>query len=201
MAEPSTPTISLSIDADDDAPSARSGSARVAERDGHARFVAQLVERHRPALLRYVTGLLGRRAHDVEDVLQETYVRLLGARDLEPGAGRARAYVFKVATNLAYDRFRRCPETRLEDLPAHAELSSPDASPEHLVDFAQGLEILKKTVLGLKPRCRRVFLLRAAEELSYEAIAARLGVSKRTVEREMQHALEVCQRRLERAKR
>lgn len=200
MAEPSTPTMSLSIDADDEAPSSRADSASVTER-GHARFVAQLVERHRPALLRYLTSLLGRREHDVEDVLQETYVRLLGARDLEPSAGRARAYVFKVATNLAYDRFRRRPETRLEDLPAHTELASPDASPEHLVDFAQGLEILKKAVLGLKPRCRQVFLLRAAEELSYEAIAARLGVSKRTVEREMRHALEVCQRRLERTRK
>jgi DNA-directed RNA polymerase specialized sigma24 family protein len=41
-----------------------------------------------------------------------------------------------------------------------------------------------------------VFLLRTAEELDYEEIAQRLNVSKRTVEREMQTALELCQQRL-----
>jgi DNA-directed RNA polymerase specialized sigma24 family protein len=41
-----------------------------------------------------------------------------------------------------------------------------------------------------------VFLLRTSHEWSYEEIAERLGVSKRTVEREMQAALEACQREL-----
>jgi DNA-directed RNA polymerase specialized sigma24 family protein len=41
-----------------------------------------------------------------------------------------------------------------------------------------------------------VFLLRTSHELSYEAIAERLRISKRTVEREMQAALDACQREL-----
>ena len=158
------------------------------------RFVRELFERHRHALLRYLKGLLTNRA-DAEDALQETYARLLDVTDLDQAGGRARAYLFKVATNLARDRFRRRRESSIDDASAN-ELASGEDPPEVVVDFGRGLAIVKRTILELKPRCRRVFLLRVAEELDYEAIAARLGISKRTVEREMQHALEVCQRRL-----
>ena len=60
----------------------------------------------------------------------------------------------------------------------------------------QSLAIVERTLLGLPTRCRQVFLLRVSAELSYEAIAERFGVSKRTVEREMQTALDACQRTL-----
>jgi RNA polymerase sigma-70 factor (ECF subfamily) len=166
----------------------------------HALFVRQLFERYRHALMRYLLGLLKRRA-DAEDVVQETYVRLLGVADLDRSASRARGYLFKVATNLARDRFRRRVEQGADTALATDDLASSDDSPEAIVDFAQGLAIVKRVLLELKPRCRQVFLLRVSEELDYETIAARLGISKRTVEREMQHALEVCQKRLERSGR
>lgn len=139
-------------------------------------------------------GLLGR-AGDADDVLQETYLRLLGQPALERSEARARAYAYRIATNLVHDRFRRRSGTSLEAL---AEADEPVAShePPQLVDLALGLERIEQTLLELKPRCRRVFLLRVAEDQSYDAIAAVLGVGKRTVEREMRHALEVLQRRL-----
>jgi RNA polymerase sigma factor (sigma-70 family) len=166
--------------------------------DEHALFVRQLFERYRHALMRYLWGLLKRRA-DAEDVVQETYMRLLSVADLDRSGSRARAYLFKVATNLARDRFRRRAEQGAGTELVEEDFASSDDSPELIVDFAQGLAIVKRTLLDLKPRCRQVFLLRVSEELDYETIAARLGVSKRTVEREMQHALEVCQKRLERS--
>ncbi|HVS23155.1 MAG TPA: RNA polymerase sigma factor [Gammaproteobacteria bacterium] len=156
-------------------------------------LVARMFERFRLPLLRYLTDLLSRR-DEAEDLVQETYLRLMQVETIE--TGRVRALIFKVATNLAYDRFRqrraRGPhgDDALADLPAH------EPAPERVVAFEQGVEIVKRTLLELKPRCRQVFLLRASAELGYEEIARRLGISKRTAEREMQHALEVCQRRL-----
>ena len=157
-------------------------------------LVVRTFERFRSPLLRYLTDLLSRR-DEAEDLVQETYLRLMQVENIE--AGSVRALIFKVATNLAYDRFRqrraRGPhgdDSLLADLPAH------DPVPERIVALEQGVAIVKRTLLELKPRCRQVFLLRTTAELSYEEIAARLGVSKRTVEREMQHALDVCQRRL-----
>jgi RNA polymerase sigma-70 factor (ECF subfamily) len=177
-------------------PSDRPASPAAA--DEHARFVRELFERHRHALLRYLRGLLANVA-DAEDALQEAYARLLDVAELDKTGGRARAYLFKVATNLARDRFRRRRESRIDDA-AVDELASGEDPPEVVVDFGRGLSVVKRTLLELKPRCRQVFLLRVSEELDYDSIAARLGVSKRTVEREMQHALDTCQRRLKRSR-
>jgi RNA polymerase sigma-70 factor (ECF subfamily) len=156
--------------------------------------VARLFERFRVPLLRYLTDLLTRR-EEAEDVVQETYVRLMQVERIENG--RVRALIFKVATNLAYDRFRerRARGPHADDA-ALADMESDEPAPERIVAFEQAVGIVKRTLLDLKPRCRQVFLLRTGWDLGYDEIAARLGISKRTVEREMQHALEVCQRRL-----
>jgi RNA polymerase sigma-70 factor (ECF subfamily) len=157
-------------------------------------LVARLFERFRVPLLRYLTDLLSRR-DEAEDLVQETYLRLMQVEQIE--TGRVRALIFKVATHLAYDRFRqRRARGPHGDDAALAELPARDPAPERVVAFEQGVEIVKRTLLELEPRCRQVFLLRASAELGYEEIARRLGISKRTAEREMQHALEVCQRRL-----
>jgi RNA polymerase sigma-70 factor (ECF subfamily) len=157
-------------------------------------LVARNFERFRSPLLRYLTDLLSRR-DEAEDLVQEAYLRLLQVESIE--VGRMRALIFKVATNLAYDRFRqrraRGPhgdDDQLADLPAN------EPTPDRIVAFEQGVEIVKRTLLDLKPRCRQVFLLRTSAELGYDEIAKRLGISRRTAEREMQHALDVCQRRL-----
>lgn len=165
--------------------------------DSRARCVARLVECYRGALLRHLKGLLPR-PEDAEDVLQETCRRLLDAPQLDTSSARARAYMFRIATHLAYDRFRA---RRLESFEAggyEASLAGAGAEPDAIVDFEQGLDIVRQTLLELKPRCRRVFLLRIAEGMDYAAIAEVLGTSKRTVEREMKHALDACQKRLKR---
>jgi RNA polymerase sigma factor (sigma-70 family) len=161
-----------------------------------ARYVTDVFERFRTPLLRYLKGLLARR-EDAEDVAQETYVRLLGAMDLDRSDVRVRAYMFKVATNLAYDRFR-ARRVRKHDSEERLE-ALPDAAPsvERIVTMEQSVAIVRRAILELPPRCRHVFLLRIVDGLGYDAIAARLGVSKRTVEREMQQALDTCQRRLQ----
>ena len=151
--------------------------------------------RFQRSLLRYLRDLLSRR-EDAEDVAQETYLRLVRAAGLEQSEGRVRAFMFKVATNLAYDRFRQRRSRGQHD---DAELVAlPDETPaaERIVAMEQGRCDRRATLLGLPPRCRQVFLLRVSHEWSYEAIAERLGVSKRTVEREMQTALDACQRSL-----
>ena len=156
--------------------------------------VARLFERFRVPLLRYLTDLLSRR-DEAEDLVQETYLRLMQVENID--IRRVRALIFKVATNLAYDRFRqrraRGPhggDEQLADLPAN------QPAPDRIVALEQGVEIVKRTLLDLKPRCRQVFLLRTSAELGYDEIGKRLGISRRTAEREMQHALDVCQRRL-----
>jgi len=167
-----------------------------AEGAARTRYVTQVFERFRAPLTRYLKSLLARR-EDAEDVAQETYVRLLGAGGLEQSDVRVRAYMFKVATNLAYDRFRERRVRRHEPEAALESVADNAPSIERIVTMQQSIAIVKRALLELPARSREVFLLRVTTEMSYEDIAERIGVSKRTVEREMQHALAVCQRRLQ----
>jgi RNA polymerase sigma-70 factor (ECF subfamily) len=163
--------------------------------DPRTELVARVFVRFQRSLLRYLRDLLTRR-EDAEDVAQETYLRLLRADSIERSEAHIRAFMFRAATNLAYDRFRQRRSRGTHD---DVELSAlPDATPaaEHVVAMEQAAAIVERTLLELPPRCRQVFLLRTSHEWSYEAIAERLGVSKRTVEREMQTALGACQREL-----
>lgn len=163
--------------------------------DPRSELVTRVFVRFQRSLLRYLRDLLARR-EDAEDVAQETYVRLMRAGGLERSEMHIRASMFRAATNLAYDRFRQRRARGREDDAGLTEL--PDEAPqaERIVAMEQALRVVERTLLELPPRCRQVFLLRTSHEWSYEAIAERLGISKRTVEREMQTALDACQREL-----
>ena len=157
--------------------------------------VDKLFERYRRPLLRYLKGLLSS-PDDAEDIVQETYARLLQAQSLDSAENRIRGYIFKIATNLAHDRFREQRARRVQVTYEESEIPDGDLEPDGIVDFGQGLETIKQTLMEIRPRSRQVFLLRASEQLTYQEIAARLGISTRTVEREMRHAIDLCQRRL-----
>jgi RNA polymerase sigma factor (sigma-70 family) len=158
-------------------------------------FLTGVFVRFQRSLLRYLRDLLAKR-EDAEDVAQETYVRLVRVGSIEQSELQIRAFMFKAATNLAYDRFRQRRSRGQHDDGAIAALPDETPAPERIVAMQQAVAIVERTLLKLPPRCRQVFLLRTSHEQSYEAIAERLGVSKRTVEREMQAALDACQRGL-----
>jgi RNA polymerase sigma-70 factor (ECF subfamily) len=163
--------------------------------DPWAELVTRVFVRFQRSLLRYLRDLLARR-EDAEDVAQETYVRLVRTGATERSEMHIRASMFRAATNLAYDRFRQRRAHGRQDDAALAEL--PDEAPEveRVIAMEQAVAVVERTLLALPQRCRQVFLLRTSHELSYDAIGERLGISRRTVEREMQTALEACQRAL-----
>jgi len=66
----------------------------------------------------YVARISGS-ATAADDIVQETYLRFLNS---PPKTGDAKPYLYKIATNLVYDRFRRLKhESKREDFPAASE--------------------------------------------------------------------------------
>ena len=170
---------------------------------GHAarrsEFIAGLFVRHRRSLLWYLTRLLPNRA-DAEEIAQEAFVRLLGVDHLETDASRARNYLFATATNLARDNYRRqtvraqSAHVPLDDL----QLEADEPQPERVVDAERGQCIVDSALRDLQPRPRRAFQLYVQEEMTYERIALELGVSKKTIERDIALTLALCRSRLAR---
>ncbi len=172
-----------------------SGASDFAGGQTHADLVGELFNRLRQPLKAYLRRLL-RNDADAEDIVQETCVRLLGSLDCERDEESMRGYAYRVATNLAFDRMRRLRTRGIERPLETVELASADPSLDHTIDLERDIELLKQAIVDMNARCRDVFILRTREQLSYDEIASRLGMGKRTVERAMREALEHCQKRL-----
>jgi RNA polymerase sigma factor (sigma-70 family) len=146
-----------------------------------ARWFAEEVQPHEAALRSYLRHKFP--AHpDLDDLVQETYARLLQAR--EQGAVRApKSFLFATARNAAYDFFRRRRIVAIDGL-AELELlpvlEERPGIPEALC-HDQDLQLLAEAIQALPTRCRHVLTLRKIYGCSHSEIAARLGISEHTV--------------------
>lgn len=112
----------------------------------------------------YLLRVSGRR--DVaDDLLQESYCRFLAAELPEMDAAESRSYLYKVATNLLHDRWRRreSPEAVSVTAPSH------EYDPEARTDVRRALE-------QLKPRERQLLWLAHVEGFDHKEIARLMGL-------------------------
>lgn len=140
---------------------------------------------HEQALVRYLRRAWPR-AEDIHDLRQEAYVRVYeaAARARPPSP---RAFLFTTARHLMADRLRRARVVSIEtmgDLDALRVLVD-EVSPERRLDAHQVLHRLSAALDRLPPRCRQVVWLRRVEALSQKQVAARLGISEKTVEKQI----------------
>jgi RNA polymerase sigma factor (sigma-70 family) len=167
--------------------------------DRRAALIATLFTRYRRSLLWYLMRLI-RNRDDAEDIAQEAFTRLLGVPHLEADASRARNYLFATATNIARDNYRRrtaraeSAHVPLDDL----QLEATDPKPERLIDAERGCGIVDGALRDLPSRSRQAFVLYVNEQMTYERIALVLGVSKKTIERDVALTVALCRSRLAR---
>lgn len=145
--------------------------------DERAAAIGRLFEEHNRVLVNFLTARLRSEA-EAREVAQEAYVRLLQLD--QPGAiSFLRAYLFRIATNLATDRLRgRVVRERWDEGERLQDLVT-EPSPERRVLALQELEIIERSLLELPPKCREVFSLHVFDGLSTEQIGARLGITRR----------------------
>ena len=118
------------------------------------------------ALLRYLVAVT-RQPDVAEDILQEAYCRLLTAGRPEMDEQQTRSYLFRIATNLVRDRWRRGKES---PLPQNSEEISP-MDPE----FDDKLHV-RQAFERLKPRERQLLWLAYVEGSSHQEIADCTGL-------------------------
>ena len=120
-------------------------------------------------LLAYLLGVTGRR--DVaDDLLQETFVRFLARQPAAMPEVDTRRYLFRIATNLLRDRWRRH-----DTLPAPTS-DQADIEPRSTPDLENQLDI-RRAMHSLKPRERELLWLAYVEGMSHAEIAAVTGLN------------------------
>jgi|ERR1700734_290208 RNA polymerase sigma factor (sigma-70 family) len=159
--------------------------------------VAGLFREHNAALLRFAAAKLGSE-QEARDVAQEAYVRLLQL-DRPETIGYLRAFLFKIASNLAMDRLRARKRMPQSQAVADEDVVPFELSPERHCAGREMVAILRSALAELPTKCREIFVLHRIEGLSRAEIAARTGLGERMVRLYMARALEHVRRRLDEA--
>ena len=155
-----------------------------------------LFERYQPIVFRQV--LFQTRSTDLaHDIVQETFIRVWeNRRSLKPHLSFL-AFVLRISTNLVRDAFRyRKTRERLESEIPRPVLSEND-DPGNVLQLNLLKEKLNDIINDHLPeRCRQIFLLSRFDGKTHQEIADALGLSVRTVEHQINHALKVLRKKL-----
>jgi RNA polymerase sigma-70 factor (ECF subfamily) len=120
---------------------------------------------------------------DVDDLVQESYCRLIQARKTGP-IRYVKAFLFATARNAALDLFRRRRVVAIESVAEIERLPVIEDGPgvADTVGRQQELALLADAIRAVPERCRQVLTLRKLYGISQKEIAAQLGISEHTVE-------------------
>ena len=140
----------------------------------------EVVRDHSARVYRLAYRLTGNR-HDAEDLTQEVFVRVF--RSL-PGytPGTFEGWLHRITTNLFLDMVRRKARIRFDALPDDAErIPGRELSPQQAYDDAHFDDDVQAALDALPPDFRAAVVLCDLEGLSYDEIAATLGIKLGTV--------------------
>jgi RNA polymerase sigma-70 factor, ECF subfamily len=149
--------------------------------------VLELFREHGAAVYRFATMLL-RHRDDAEDVVQETYLKLLHHLEAGRDGSNLRAWLFTVAAHDCRDRMRR----RARWLP-WTPANDVGVAPEPLPDEDGRLRTAREALSRLAPRDRLLITLRA-QGLSYREIAGAARLRPASVGRLLARAIDRWER-------
>lgn len=146
------------------------------------------------------------RPHDVEDIVQETYMRVFQAAKRHP-IHSPKAFMLKTAHNIVLDKLVKADalnhvaaQSGDEDSEDEGELFDQycdEQTPESLLESEQEFIVFCRAIRELPRQCRRAFVLRKVYGLSQREVAVRLGVSEGTIEKHITKALVECARHMQ----
>jgi RNA polymerase sigma-70 factor, ECF subfamily len=169
-------------------------------RGGELRAMGDLLARYRRPLFSFLLRMCNDRVR-AEDLVQESFVRLIAHEDSFQGSAKLKTWLYKIARNLWLDERRR------QKLRRHASLdASHDGGPtlydrvearglgaEREVASGELASSITRAIASLPDEQREVFVLRQVELLSFREISEVVGVPENTAKSRMRYALERLQ--------
>ena len=138
-------------------------------------------------------------AHNAADLAQDTFARILNARESVATLREPRAFLSTTARRLIIDQVRRkhIENAYLQELAMTAEALEGFQSPEHILSTLEALEHIAFMLEGLHDNVRQAFVLYYLDGLTQSEIARQLGLSDRTVRKYLIQALLHCSHSLD----
>lgn len=132
-------------------------------------------------------------AQDLHDLRQEIYIRVYEAA-ARSRPFQAKAFLFATAKHLITDRVRRQRIVTIDtvgDLETLDVIITDEISPERRLGARQELRALAQAFDRLPARCRETVWLRRVDRLPQKLVAARLGVTEKTVEKHLMKGMKL----------
>jgi RNA polymerase sigma factor (sigma-70 family) len=159
-----------------------------------ARWFAEEVHSHDLQLKRYLRWAFPSVRGDVDDVVQESYLRVWRIRASQP-IRFAKSLLFSIARHVAVDiarRARSLPVDAVGDLTALPDTQEGRETAE-IAMLNEKIDLLADALATLPPRCRQITMLRKLKGVPQKTIATQLGISEKTVEEQAWRGTRRCE--------
>lgn len=132
---------------------------------------------------------LTKSATTAEEIVQDVFLKIWLKKDQLPAVEKIDGYLFMVARNHIYNVLRS--KVNEQEFVEHLEQHFLEQSslPEQLLLVKETAELVAKAVEQLPEQQRAVYIMSRDEGLDYNAIAAKLGITRSTVKNHMTKAL------------
>lgn len=154
-----------------------------------------LIAKHRKELHSFLLRRVAC-AETANDLLQDVFLRLVNCKPSEPILN-PRAFVYRIAANLASDHIRQRRDTVDLDTAEVIELSDDKREPEAIVFSQQQIGLCEQALSELSPLSLKILMMSRFEGYTHKQIAEELGISVSWVEKNIIAALKQCKRALE----
>jgi RNA polymerase sigma-70 factor (ECF subfamily) len=172
-------------------------------KSGDARAFEALVVKYQRRIARHIARYI-RRASDVEDAVQETFIRAYRGLPSFRGDSSFYSWLYRIATNVAINSLKRDPapvllgdEAPEERADAFQPGISDNEDPERRLMAKQIADAVQRALERLQPELADALMLFEVEGKSYAEIATMLGIPIGTVRTRIFRAREFIAKRLE----
>lgn len=128
---------------------------------------------------------------DAQDIAQDAFLRCWKKQDALPDVINLKAWIFKVAINVAKDLRKSAWKRKTRTMPEEdVMMQKSTTSSLDLLQENEMLEQLRSALMDLRPEEKEVFLLRQNAEMTYEQIAEAANRPLGTIKTQMRSALQ-----------
>jgi len=173
--------------------------------NAHTPTFEEMFAEYRPLALRVALRIMCN-ADDAEDVAQGVFTKVWRGIDEFNHESSLKTWIYRITVNACLDNARK-PWRRfdLDGAPLEDMLRQPVANGNlrHHQTAERNLLVKEKSVLlqraigRLKPHLKAVFIMKEIEEMSYEQISSRLGLSLGTISSRLNRARKALQEAFE----
>ncbi|MEN9639951.1 MAG: hypothetical protein RLZZ262_1820 [Bacteroidota bacterium] len=128
-----------------------------------------------------------------DDIAQDTFVKLWEVRD-RIDRKTVKSYLYTIAQNTTINQQKR--QQLLYKFQKTKSTHLDSDTPEKIAEMAQYEERLQAVIASLPEGGREVFLMNRLEDLTYQEIADRLGLSVKAIEKRMSKVLKIIREQL-----